>query len=87
MKQVLAMYEKIRRQLLDDKTFHGIVNVEVYRVEEFWSIKIIRVTFTATNEINAYNDVEWDHYTYHNEGDELDNEKKVAEFKKRFGLK
>lgn len=83
MKQVLAMYQRMQRQIVID----GHVEVVVCKDEAYWMIRIQVVTFTENCEIRTRDYAEWTHYSYQREETERENEKKVAEFKERFGLK
>ena len=83
MKQVLAEFQRMQRQLICD----GSVEVRVYQDGNYWAIKLTRSTFTVGCEIDSYHFVEWTHYSVQDEEDEQEQEKLLAEFKEKFNLK
>lgn len=82
MKQVLAEFQQMQKQLLCD----GIVEVRVYKSDDYWTIKVQVTTFTEDCEIKTRDYVEWTHYSRQGEENEQNNEWLLAEFKERFGL-
>lgn len=83
MKQVLAEFQRMQKQLICD----GLVEVYVYCDGEYWAIRVQTLTFTDNHEVKTRDCVEWTHYTSQDEEQELDNEKQLAEFKEKFNLK
>lgn len=83
MKQVLAEFQRMQKQLMGE----GIVEVNVYCDGGYWAIKVQKVTFTNNHEIKTRDYVEWTHYSSQDEEDEQNNEAKLAEFKEKFNLK
>lgn len=83
MKQVLAEFQRMQKQLICD----GLVEVYVYCDGEYWAIRVQKLTFTDNHEVKTRDYVEWTHYTSQDEEQELDNEKLLAEFKEKFNLK
>lgn len=84
-KQVLAEFQRMHRQLCG--TVKGFIEVREYNASGMWSIRLC-VTKFESGEIVAKDEVEWENYrTTHNEGQERENEAKLAEFKEKFNLK
>ncbi len=83
MKQVLAEFQRMQKQLICD----GVVEIYVYRDGTYWAIRVQRVTFTDNHEVKTRDYVEWTHYSVQDEEDEQDNKERLAEFKAKFNLK
>ena len=83
MKQVLAEFQRMQKQLICD----GVVEIYVYCDGEYWAIRVQKVTFTDNHEVKTRDYVEWAHYSSQDEEQEQKNEKLLAEFKEKFNLK
>lgn len=84
-KQVLAEFQRMHKQLCG--TVKGFINVQEYNASGMWAVKL-QVTEFEGYEIVAKDEAEWDNYrNSHNEGQERENEAKLAEFKEKFNLK
>lgn len=68
-------------------TVNGFVDVREYNALGMWSIRLC-VTKLENGKIVANDAVEWENYrNSHDEGQERENEEKLAEFKEKFNLK
>lgn len=83
MKQVLAEFQRMQKQLICD----GSVDVRVYCNGKYWTVSVEKMTFTHKNEIETHDWVEWTHYSCQDEVDEQENEAKLAAFKEKLNLK
>ena len=85
MKQVLAEFQRMHRQLCE--TVKGFVEVKSYNSPGMWEIEI-HVTEFEGKEIVGTSKAVWDNYkNIHHEDVEAENEAKLAEFKEKFNLK
>ena len=88
MKQVLAEFQRMQNQLYG-KFGHGTIKVRAYdQGNGYWTVRILVTRWCSElNTHDVWEQVEWDHYSDQNEFYEQENEKLLAEFKKKFNLK
>ena len=85
-KQVIAMFEKLRSQIVT-KDFCGIVDVSLYTDPTgHWSVKITRAVFNE-GYLEEYDYCEWSHFSFQKKEDEAKNLEKIQAFKDKFNLK
>ena len=89
MKQVLAEFQRMQKQLYG-KFGHGTIEVRAYdQGNGYWSVGI-RVSrwSDGLKKHDVWENAEWTNYgTTHCDEYESENEKLLAEFKKKFNLK
>lgn len=84
-KQVLVEFQAMQSRFCE-KNHDMLVNVQVYNTEHgFWTVKLGVYEYSG-NIISLQDSVEWTRYLVHGVEDEIENERRLAEFRKKYNL-
>ncbi len=88
MKQVLAEFQRMQKQLYG-KFGHGSIDVSAYDSgDDYWNVRILVARWNSDLETHdVWEKAEWNHYSTHTERNEQNNEEILKRFKEKFNLK
>lgn len=80
-KQVLDEFARLHKKYAD---IRGFAVLEVYNnsARDYWAVQL-RCSHFTNREIDWVERVEWEHFSSHNEAEEVEREARVAEFIKK----